>query len=151
MKLHELQRLAKALDIDIEQPSNLIYIFYSTPDGRVNTLTVSMKRAKLPNGRNMSDADLAALMQEYPDARDGRIMAVERPRGNLHRWVDREDVKQILHTSTSTIKRWERLGLLHPSRMGRRIYYDAGEVDRVLESNIIQENGRLDKTALDLH
>lgn len=148
MNIETLRAMVEALDIDIEVQANLIYIFYVTPDGLVNNLSVSMKRAKLKDGRRMSDADLAKLMEEYPATRQGSVVAVERPRGNLHRWVDREDVKQMLHTSTTTIRRWEELGLLTPSRLGKKVYYDTAEVDRMLRNNAIQENGRLDKTAL---
>lgn len=149
MTLEELRTLARQLDIDLEQPSNLIYVFYTTGDGRVNNLSISVKRAKLPDGRKMGDGDLADLMQQYPDAREGRIVAVERPRGDLHRWIDAVELREKLHLSQRTIDRWVERGLLHPSCLGRKRYFDIDEVDRIIRSNIIQENGRIDKTGLE--
>lgn len=146
MTIEELKRLAAALEIEVELQPQLIYVFYTTPDGLVNNFSISVKRARHENGRLMGDGDLSLLMQQYSDAREGSIVAVERPHGDLHRWLDRHDVIQALHTSESTLKRWIKEGLLHPSRMGRKCYFDAEEVDRLLRSNIIQENGRLDKT-----
>jgi hypothetical protein len=37
-------------------------------------------------------------------------------------------------------------GLLHPSRVGRRLYFDPAEVEALLRSNIIQPNGKADLT-----
>lgn len=149
MTIEELKELVETLDIDLNPRSNMIYVFYTTPDGAVNNLSISVRRAKLPNGHKMSDGDLAGLMQQYPGAREGTIMAVERPHGNLHRWMDAVEVCQALHTSRQTLRRWIHCGILHPSTMGRKLYFDAEEVDRILRENMIRESGRLDETALE--
>lgn len=149
MTIEELKELVDALKLDLNPQSNMIYVFYTTPDGTVNNLSISLRRAKLPNGHKMTDGDLAELMQQYPDARRGRIMAVERPRGDLHRWMDAVEVCQALHTSRQTLRRWIHCGLLHPSTLGRKLYFDADEVDRILRENMITESGRLDETALE--
>ncbi len=148
MTLEELKQLVASLNLEPDPQPSLIYIFYATPDGVVNNLTVSLKQARLGNGRKMGDSDLAELMGQYPDARQGTVVAVERPHGDLHRWLDRDEVIRMLHTSKSTLARWVRLGCLHPSHLGRKTYFDADEVDRFLRSHMIQENGRLDKTGL---
>lgn len=149
MTIEELKELVDALKLDLNPQSNMIYVFYTTPDGTVNNLSISLRRAKLPDGHKMTDGDLAKLMQQYPDARRGTIMAVERPRGDLHRWMDAVEVCQALHTSRQTLRRWIHCGLLHPSTLGRKLYFDADEVDRILRENMITESGRLDETALE--
>lgn len=77
---------------------------------------------------------------------EGALLALEHPQQGLTRWLDVHDVCRLLHTTDKTLRRWTHQGLLHPSRTGRRLYYDSAEVDALLRSNIIQPNGRADLT-----
>lgn len=144
----ELKEILRQLHLNIDSEPQLIYVFYQTADGLVNNFSINMRRARQRNRRPMTNSQLVDLMEsQYPDARDSRLLAVERPAG-LTRWLDTADVCQMLHVTRQTINRWARRGLLHPAKMGHRHYFDATEIDAVLRSNIIQENGRLDKKGM---
>lgn len=144
----ELHSILQALDLEFDNEPRLIYLFYETPDGRVNNYSISVQCARSRGERPMTDRQLARLMEhEQPDSRGGRLLAVERP-DSLRRWIDTTEVCQILHTTPRTLYRWRVAGLLHPSFMAGRNYYDANEVDNLLKSNVIQENGRIDKKGI---
>lgn len=145
MTIEQLRKILEEMNIDFEPRPSQIYIFYETPDGLVNNLSISVRRAKRRDGRRMNQHELMGLMEGYPDARDGKVIAVEHPDKGLTRWLDTNDVCRQLHTCPHTLRNWVRRGLLHPSRVGRANYYSADEIDRLLRSNIIQENGRIDK------
>ena len=132
MTQDELRRLVHRLDLEPDMPPQLVYIFYQDADGFVHNLTVSRQRGRKP----LTDSQLADIMQAYPAAADAK-------RG-LTQWLDATDVCRRLGTSRQTLRRWVQRQLLHPSRMGRRLYFDPGEVEALLRSNIIQDNGRLD-------
>ena len=91
------------------------------------------------------------MRNEYPATRNGRVMALERPNGLKHfdqvkrDWVDVHTVCKMLGVSRPTLHKWTTEGLFHASHVGDRIFYERGEVDRVMRANIIQENGRVDK------
>ena len=134
------------LHLDADARPQLIYLFYVDDRGLVNNLSISLHSARQRNRHPMTAAQLAALMQQYPAARDTRLLAIEHPQQGLTQWLDTDEVCQRLHICRQTLHRWSRRGLLHPSRMGHRHYFDAAEVDALLRSNIIQPNGRLDLT-----
>ena len=148
MTIEELRQLMHRLHLDADAEPQLIYLFYQTADGLVNNLTISLRSARQRNRRPMTDAQLADLMRQYPDAADARLLAIEHPQRGLTRWMDTDEVCQRLHICRQTLLRWSKRGLLHPAAMGHRHYFDADEVDALLRSNIIQENHRLDRTAL---
>ncbi len=54
----------------------------------------------------------------------------------------------MLHISPRTVRYWSRKGYLHPHSLGRKLYFDRGEVDTLLRSNFRNEDGYADKTAL---
>ena len=146
MTTEQLQEILRELQLETHATAGLIHVFYQTDDGRVNNFSISVHCAHDRRGRAMSAADLTALMQrEYPDTRQARLLAVEHPRKGLGEWLDTHDVCQRLRVCPRTLRRWTLRGHLHPARLGRRVYYDAAEVDALLRSNIIQDNGRLDK------
>lgn len=149
MSIEELREILEKLNIGFDEKPRMIYIFYETPDGMVNNLSVSLRRAKRRDGRYMNQRELMELTQKYPVARESKVIAVEHPNEGLTRWLDTVDVCEKLHTTRQTLRRWVLKGLLHPSRTGRRIYFDAKEVERLLNSNVIQENGRVDATGGD--
>lgn len=148
MTKEELQEILHELELDYEAEPTLIYLFYSTPDGRVNNFSISVRR-----GRRLSDRQLERLMRrEYPATRQGTVIHTERPEWRPStEWVDVTDVCNILHISNRTLRRWTERGLFHPTLMdgGRKLYFKRDEIDRVLESNAVQENGRIDATALE--
>ena len=150
MKQNEIINLLRALGIDNPQQPNMLYLFYQTEEGYIRNLSISVRSAHLPNGRKMRPADLMALMDQYPEARDAKVVATEIPQRGITQWVDACDVREMLHTSKSSLQRWVRRGLLHPARVGKskKLYFDRAEIDQLLRSNIIREDGRLDTTAL---
>lgn len=145
MNIQKLRKLLLELNLDTEVRPNLIYVFYMNEGGVINSFSISASRAKTFQRRFMNDAELVEVMQGYPDAKNARILAVERPDKGLTRWMEQHDVCHRLKTSRHSLYRWRRRGLLHPSRLGNRLYYDAEEVERLLVSNIIDENGRIVK------
>lgn len=144
MTKETLQELLRNLNIEWEAKPSLIYVFCETPDGRVNNFSLSVRQ-----GHRMTDGDIEALMRrEYPAVREGRVLSVERPAltAQENRWVDIPEVCEMLHISRSTLWRWTRKGLFTPSEVEGRVYYDRNEIEEVIASNIIMENGRLDST-----
>ncbi len=148
MTIEELRMILQRLKLDFDPVPQLIYVFYETPDGLVNNFSINIRRARQRNRQPMTDQQLADLVERcQPDSRGGRLLAVERPE-SLTRWTDTAEVCQRLHLSRQTLSRWVQQGLLHPARMGNRNYYDEAEVDALLRSHMIQDNGRLDRTSL---
>mgnify|MGYP002622537679 CR=1 FL=1 len=148
MTIEELRQIMHQLHLDCDAEPTLVYIFYETADGLVNNLTLTLRHGRNSRRQPPSAAQLDALLQQYPAAREGKVLAVEHPRHGLTRWLDTDEVCQRLHICRQTLLRWYKRGLLHPAVMGHRHYFDADEVDALLRSNVIQENGRLDKTSL---
>ena len=146
MTIEELRHIMHQLQLDFDATPRLIYVFYQNDKGLVNNFTISLQAARQRNRRPMTAEQIAAVMQQYPDARNAQLIAVEHPTQGLTQWMDTPEVCQKLHTTRQTLSRWTKQGLLHPARLGHRLYFDAGEIDSVLRSNIIQPNGRLDKT-----
>lgn len=148
MTKEALQEILHVLELDYETEPSLVYVFYTTPDGRVNNFSISVRK-----GGTMSRKKLEALMQrEYPATRESKILAVDRPEPAKNvEWLDVNDVCRMLHITDRTLRRWTGRGLFHPSAMEgcRKLYYRRDEIDRVLQSKAVQENGRIDKTALD--
>lgn len=147
MTKEELQEILRDLELDYEAEPTLIYLFYALPDGRVNNFSISVRR-----GDRMSDRKLERLMRsEYPATRQGKVVRVERPNWEPPtEWLDVTDVGRMLHVSDRTVRSWAKRGVLHPTSMqgGRKLYFDREEIDRVLASNAVMENGRIDLTAL---
>ena len=149
MTIEQLKEIMHQLHLDYDAQPGLVYVFYQTPDGLVNNFSIHVHHARQDNRRPMGVEQLAALMErEYPATRQGRVIAVEHPQQGLTRWIDTADLCRRLHTTRRTLYRWRTRGLLHPSLMGNRLYYDIDEVETLLRSNILQENGRLDKTGV---
>lgn len=143
MTKQEIENLLHVLELDYEAEPTLIYVFYATADGRVNNFSINVRR-----GKSMSNEELAAFMAcEYPSTRGGRIMGIERQKGQYTEWLDSIELCQMLHISYRTMLRLVKRGVLNPSQMGRRMYFDHREVDRAIRSNMVKENGRIDKTA----
>ena len=149
----ELEDILHALDLDYEAEASLLYVFYVRPDGLVDNFSVSISR-----GRSMSDREVVELMRrEYPATRDASVLSVERPKKGAYKaapptppaeWVDTADLCRMLHISPRTVRYWSRKGYLHPHSLGRKLYFDRGEVDALLRSNFHNEDGYADKTAL---
>lgn len=147
MTKEQLKQILEALHLEYESKPTLIYVFYQTDEGLINNFSISVKRARQRNRQPMTQEQLAALMErEYPATRQGRILAVEHPDEGLTRWMDTHEVCERLNTTARTLRRWAQCGYIHPSRLGRRNYYDAADVEALLRSNIIQPNGRMDTT-----
>lgn len=143
MTKQEIENLLHVLGLDYEAEPSLIYVFYTKPDGCVDNFSISVRR-----GRSMSDEEITQFMsREYPATRDGRIVGIERQGGRYDEWLDSVDVCRMLHISCRTLQRLVKRGALKPSRMGRRMYFSHREVDRAIRANMVQENGRIDKTA----
>lgn len=149
MTIEQLKDIMHQLHLDYDASPGLVYVFYQTPDGLVNNFSLHVHHARQANRRPMDASQLADLMaREYPATRQGRLLAVEHPQQGLTRWVETADLCRRLGTTRRTLYRWREQGLLHPSRLGNRLYYDLEEVDALIRSNIVQENGRLDKTGI---
>ena len=134
------------LHLDVEEQPRLIYVFYETDEGLVNNFSISLQSARRRNRQAMSDEEIVGVMQQYPAARDARLLAVEHPQRGLTRWLTQKEVIFRLSTSRNTLYRWVQRGLLHPSVINRRNYFDPNEVEAFLRSNIRQDNGRCDYT-----
>lgn len=145
MTIEELRAILHALQLDIEPEQGLIYVFYQTPDGLVNNFSISLHSARTRSRRPMTVGQLAALMQGYPDARQGKLLAVEHPQQGLSQWLDSSEVCRRLRISRQTLRRWVKRGWLKASRLGAILYYNADDVEQLLRSNRIQPNGRLDQ------
>ena len=144
----ELQEILHELELDYEAEPTLIYLFYQTPDGRVNNFSISMRR-----GGHLNDRQLERLMRsQYPATRQCTLIHTERPEATPDNveWLDTVEVCRMLHISDRTLRKWKERGLFHPATVdgSRKLYYSRSEINRVLASNIIQENGRVDKTSL---
>ena len=149
MTIEQLKDIMHRLHLDYDAAPGLVYVFYQTPDGLVNNFSIHVHHARQANRRPMGPEELADLMQaQYPATRQGRIMAVEHPKQGLTRWVETADLCGRLHTTRRTLYRWREQGLLHPARLGNRLYYDLDEVEAFIRSNMVQENGRLDHTGI---
>ena len=145
MTKEALQEILHVLDLDYEAEPTLVYVFYATPDGRVNNFSISVRR-----GSDMSRKTLTKLMhKEYPATREGDILAVEKPQWKpMTEWLDSAEVCRWLRISRKTLWKWSKENLIHPSKVDGRVYYNRWEIDQMIQSNVIDENGRLDKTAL---
>lgn len=146
MTKEALQEILHILELDYEAEPTLVYVFYATPDGRVNNFSISVLR-----GSDMSRQQLTKLMhKEYPATREGDIIAVEKP-GDwkpMVEWLDTTEVCRLLHISRKTLWKWSKEHLLHPSKVEGRVYYSRMEIDQMIRANVIDENGRLDRTAM---
>lgn len=150
MTPEQLKDLMHRLHLDVDPQPDCIYVFYRTADGLVNNFSISVHSARQRNRRPMTEAQLADLMQQYPDARNATLLAMEHPKQGLTQWMETTDVCKRLCTSRNTLHRWIRMGLLHPSKLGGRLYFDPDDVEAMLRSHVIQPNGRLDSTGVDM-
>lgn len=144
MTKEQLKNILEALHLDYDARPWLVYVFYETDDGLINNLSVNIRHGRCRRPRKMSDRQLAELMQQYPDAAGSRILAIERPEQGLTQWMDAAETCKRLRTSRRTLRRWAQNGLVHPSKLGNRLYFDPAEVEHLLRSNMVQQNGRAD-------
>lgn len=148
MTKEELQEILHDLELDYEAEPTLIYLFYRLPDGRINNFSISVR-----SGGHMTDQQLERLMRkECPSTRQATVMHVERPEvvpDDLV-WLDTVEVCRLLHISDRTLRKWTARGLFHPTTMEgcRKLFYNRNEINHVLASNIVQENGRIDLASL---
>ena len=146
MTKEELQEILHELELDYEAEPTLIYLFYTTPDGRVNNFSISMRR-----GGHLTNRQLERLMRrEYPATRQGMVLHTERPEATPDNveWLDTADVCRLLHISRKTLWKWTRQGLFTASKVEGKVFYSRTEINGVIADNLLQENGRVDKTAL---
>lgn len=140
MNKEELEDLLHVLGLDYEAEPSLIYLFYATPDGRVNNYSISVRR-----GDSMNDHELEQLMRrEHPATRDSELVYVDRPNVPLCPWLDTTEVCNMLHINPRTLRRWTARGLFHPSMVGGRQYYNINEINAVMAANVVTENGHID-------
>lgn len=146
MTKEELQEILHDLELDYEAEPTLIYLFYVTPEGKVNNFSISMRR-----GGHLNDKQLERLMRsQYPATRGCRVIHTERPEATPQQmeWLDTNDVCRLLHISRKTLWKWSKRGLFTPSKVEGKVFYSRTEIDSVIASNFLQENGRMDRTAL---
>lgn len=62
-------------------------------------------------------------------------------------WMDVADVMALLHVCQNTVYNLARRGILRKSRLGHRLYFRRSDIERILRSNMLLENGRIDRTA----
>lgn len=146
MTKEQLQNLLHSLHLEYDSAPTFIHVFYQDEQGLINNFSISVQHARQKDYRPMGAGQLAELMErEYPATRGARILAVEHPHKGLQRWLDTLEVCHMLHVTARALSRWSQAGFLHPSRLGRRNYYRAEEIEAFLQSNILQDNGRLDR------
>lgn len=146
MTTEELQDILHVLGLDYEADANQIYVFYVLPDGRVDNFSLTVRR-----GARMNDKEIVALMRrEYPATRQGEVMAVERPdwRPAKEEWLDANDVCAMLKISRRTLQRWTKRGVFKAVRIEDHAYYKRTDIDDTMNKKLVQENGRIDSTAL---
>ena len=146
MTKEELQEILHDLELDYEAEPTLIYLFYVTPDGKVNNFSISVRR-----GGHLDDRQLERLMRrEYPASRQGTLIHTERPDSTPDdkEWLDVNEACRMLHISRKTLWKWTKRGLFTPSKVEGMVYYSRTEINDVITSNLVQENGRMDKTSL---
>lgn len=144
MTKNELEDMLHVLGLDEEAEANLVYVFFTHSDGRVDNFSIAVRR-----GRAMSDKELVKQMKrEYPSTRDGDVIRVERPKRveRPNEWMDTTDVCNMLKVTSRTVQTWCRKGYLKPRYTARKVYFSRREIDALIDSNAIQENGRMDKT-----
>jgi hypothetical protein len=54
-------------------------------------------------------------------------------------WLDKQDILQRMHVSSSTLQKWRKKKLLPYSRLGRKIYYLESDVQKMLENARVEE------------
>lgn len=142
----ELQEILHELELDYEAEASLIYVFFERPDGRIDNYSISVR-----HGRKMSNKKIVDLMRrECPASRQGEVLTVERPhiRQQPEKWLDVPEVCEMLKISQRTLRYWKLQGLFTPSYIGGKAYYRRSDIERLLENNVVQENGRIDRTGL---
>lgn len=148
MTTEELQDILHVLGLDYEADANQIYVFYVLPDGRVDNFSLTVRR-----GARMNDKEIVSLMRrEYPSTRQGTVMAVERPEwrpAKPDEWLDTADVCSMLKVTARTLRRWCKKGYLKARYTDRKKYFNRKEIDALINSNAIQENGKIDKSFLE--
>jgi len=60
----------------------------------------------------------------------------------LQIWLDKQDILQRMHISSSTLQKWRKKKLLPYSRLGRKIYYLESDVQKMLENARVEEEKR---------
>jgi excisionase family DNA binding protein len=147
MTKEEIKEILHILELDYEAEPSLIYVFYRTRDGVFRNFSISVRQ-----GDHLSDLELVSLMRrEYPATRQGDVVDVERPAmlpPAGERWLDTSDVCHLLKISRQTVSSWAKKGYLTPYCVGGRVYFSRTQIDHFIRSNAIDENGRLDKTAI---
>ena len=147
MTKDEIAEILRILELDYEAEPTLIYLFYVLPDGRVDNFSLTVRR-----GARMNDKEIVSLMRrEYPSTRQGTVMAVERPewRPAKDEWLDTADVCSMLKVTARTLRRWCKKGYLKARYTDRKKYFSRKEIDALINSNAIQENGKIDKSFLE--
>jgi len=56
--------------------------------------------------------------------------------GPKSKWLDNEDLLKLLDVSSRTLQKWRDTGVLPFSRIARKVYYRAEDVDKLLNSNL---------------
>jgi len=54
-------------------------------------------------------------------------------------WLDKQDILQRMHVSSSTLQKWRKKKLLPYSRLGRKIYYLESDLLMMLENARVEE------------
>lgn len=60
-------------------------------------------------------------------------------------WIDSSEVIQLLKISYNTLMRLTRSGILPKSKLGHRNYYRRSIIIKILNSNMITEDGHIDR------
>jgi len=60
---------------------------------------------------------------------------IENRKVESKKWIKNNDVKKMLNISHSTLQSLRANGTLSYTKVGGTIYYDAEEIDRILEEN----------------
>ncbi len=140
----EMQSILHELGLDYEAEPSMIYLFIERPDGRIDNFSIGVRR-----GRELSDSGIVDLMhREYPATRQAAVVAMERPQEQLQHdeWLTVRAACDMLQVSARTLRNWAKKGYVLPHIIGGRVYYSHSQIDRLLKSNIVQENGRIDKS-----
>jgi len=78
-------------------------------------------------------------LQAFADRIEKMVRRLENRYSNFglnNRWLDNQEVMQLLKISPRTLQSYRDQGILPFTRLGGKIYYKASDVEAILEANM---------------
>jgi hypothetical protein len=82
-------------------------------------------------------------LQAFADRIEKMVRRLENRYSNFglnNRWLDNQEVMQLLKISPRTLQSYRDQGILPFTRLGGKIYYKASDVEAILEANMSQQS-----------